>query len=78
VKTAISIPDPLFHAAEDAARRLSMSRSELYARAVEAFLQSQTDADVTRQLNEVYASEPSAVDPLLFEAALRSVGAEEW
>lgn len=32
MKTAISIPDPIFEAAEGFARRLGMSRSELYAR----------------------------------------------
>ena len=34
MKTAISIPDALFQAAEDAAKRLAISRSELYVRAV--------------------------------------------
>ncbi|HEX9737109.1 MAG TPA: ChpI protein, partial [Thermoanaerobaculia bacterium] len=30
MKTAISLPDPLFEAAEALAARLSMSRSQLY------------------------------------------------
>ncbi|MEM6753148.1 MAG: ChpI protein, partial [Cyanobacteria bacterium P01_C01_bin.38] len=33
MKTAISIPDPLFEAAEQFAKRLGLSRSELYAMA---------------------------------------------
>jgi mRNA-degrading endonuclease toxin of MazEF toxin-antitoxin module len=33
VKTAISIPDPLFDAAERLAKRLRIARSQLYCRA---------------------------------------------
>lgn len=78
MKTAISIPDAVFRAAEDAAKRLSLSRSELYTKAVESFLKSQSDADVTRRLNEVYASESSVVDPLLYDASIQSIGPESW
>ena len=39
MKTAISIPDPIFQAAEEAAARLSMSRSQLYTKAVAAFVE---------------------------------------
>ncbi len=34
MKTAVSLPDDLFRMAEAAARRLQVSRSELYARAI--------------------------------------------
>ena len=78
MKTAISVPDAVFHAAEDAAERMSLSRSELYTQAVEEFLKRHTDAEVTRRLNEVYATESSTVDPLLYNAALRSIGPESW
>jgi hypothetical protein len=78
MKTAISIPDSLFYAAEDAAQRLAISRSELYTKAVESFLTMQSDADVTRRLNEIYATESSALDPALYDASLRSIGAETW
>ena len=78
MKTAISIPDSVFQAAEDAAERLAMSRSELYTKAVEAFLRAQTAADVTRRLNEVYAAESSIVDPALYDASLRSIGTGAW
>ena len=41
MKTAISIPDPLFGAAERLAKHLGISRSQLYQRALQAFLQEQ-------------------------------------
>jgi metal-responsive CopG/Arc/MetJ family transcriptional regulator len=78
MKTAISIPDPLFHAAEAAAKRLALSRSELYAKAVEEYLQARSETDVTQRLNEVYAKHSSAVEPLLYDAAVSSIGPEEW
>ena len=78
MKTAISIPDALFQAAENAAKRLAISRSELYVRAVEEYLRAHSDADVTRRLNDVYGSQASALDPALFDAAVRSIGPDEW
>ena len=52
MKTAISIPDPVFAKAEVAARRLNMSRSELYAKAVEAWVDAHSEDEVTRAMDE--------------------------
>lgn len=41
MKTAVSMPDDLFHLAEAAARRLRVSRSELYANAITEYLNRQ-------------------------------------
>jgi metal-responsive CopG/Arc/MetJ family transcriptional regulator len=78
MKTAISIPDPLFDAAEKAAERLAISRSQFYAKAVEAFLAAQPGDDVTRRLNEVYAAEESRLDPALARMQALSIGEEGW
>jgi hypothetical protein len=63
MKTAISIPDPIFEQAEEAAKELRMSRSELYTTALREFLQEQQTAQVIERLNQVYAEEPSNLDP---------------
>ncbi len=55
MKTAISIPDPIFRSAELAARRLKMNRSQLYTAAVAEYVARRKDAGVTEKLNEVYA-----------------------
>ncbi|MBA3483248.1 MAG: hypothetical protein H0T51_15675 [Pirellulales bacterium] len=78
MKTAISIPDEVFDAAEDAARRLSISRSEFYTKAVQRFLQEQNDDAVTAKLNEVYSTNSSELDPMLHEMTLRSIGKDSW
>ena len=74
MKTAVSLPDDLFLAANDLAKRQGMSRSELYAVALAEYLAKHRDADVTSRLNEVLADEPSGVDPALRSAQARSIG----
>ena len=79
MKTAISIPDDLFQAAERAAKRLGLSRSELYQRAVAAFLERQSETLVTDALNEIYRSEePRALDPVLERMQRASLPREDW
>lgn len=77
MKTAISLPDDLFALADALARRLRVSRSELYANAVAEYVAKHRDEDVTARLNTVYADLPSGLDPGLRRAQARSV-AEEW
>lgn len=65
MKIAISVPDPTFEAAERVSKRLGMSRSQLYSRAVEAFVKAHGGARVREALAAVYGSEPSDVDPVI-------------
>lgn len=62
MQTAVSIPDRVFEQAETVAERLSMSRSELYTRAIQQFLEAHQHDAVTEKLNEAYADEDSSVD----------------
>ena len=78
MKTAVSIPDPVFRAADRLARRLHMSRSRLYSVAVERFVQANDDAAITAKLNDVYATEPSTLDPVLQGIQARSISKDEW
>ena len=54
MKTAVSLPDALFEAADELAKRLGMSRSELIAVALKAYLKDHRQTGVTERLNEVY------------------------
>jgi metal-responsive CopG/Arc/MetJ family transcriptional regulator len=65
MKSTISIPDPLFEQAERMARQLGLSRSQLYAMAVESFLKDHEQQAVTAVLDRIYSEEPSALDPAL-------------
>lgn len=73
MKTGISIPDPLFAAADRAAQRLRLSRSELYARALERYLAQESDTDVTARLDVVYVTDPGTIDPALAGAQAKAI-----
>jgi len=77
MKTAISIPDPVFEAAEELAHRLGMSRSRLYAEAIDRYVAEHRTQDVTERLDEVYRSEPAQVDSLLQALQLASLDNED-
>jgi metal-responsive CopG/Arc/MetJ family transcriptional regulator len=78
MKTAISLPDPLFEAAEKLARGLGMSRSELYSRALESFIRSYSGAQVTEKLNEIYKDQRSELDPVVAAIQSASLPLDEW
>jgi metal-responsive CopG/Arc/MetJ family transcriptional regulator len=78
MKTAISIPDDVFAAAEQLARRQGLSRSALYRRAVERYLAEHEIVDITVRLDEVYSGQESDVDPRLLGLAVASLPNEEW
>ena len=59
VKSAISIPDPLFREGEKAAKRLKVSRSELYRRALESFLRILRERDITASYDAAFADKES-------------------
>lgn len=78
MKTAISIPDDVFDAAEELAARLGVNRSELYSRAVSEYLEEHLDRVVTDRLNELYDEEGSELDPTLARMQAASVGSDDW
>ena len=65
MKTAISIPDKLFIAADAYAVATGISRSELYATAVAEYLGRREEARITERLNAVYAAPDPRTEPEL-------------
>lgn len=78
MKVAISLPDPVFRAAETLAQRLKKSRSELYAEAIAEYVGARGAKAVTEKLNAVYSKESSELDPALRYAQLESLTREAW
>lgn len=56
MKTAISIPEKVFHSAEQLAHRLGVSRSALYSKAVAELIEKHRDDLVTSRLNDIYGA----------------------
>ncbi len=69
IKTAISIDEKLFADAERVAKELDLSRSGLYALALQEFLHRYAQDRLTEQLNTVYDDKPDPDD----EALLRGM-----
>jgi metal-responsive CopG/Arc/MetJ family transcriptional regulator len=78
MKTAISLPNPIFEEAESLAKHLGLSRSELYTEALKAYLQKHNREQMLTTLNQVYAEESSDPDPVLTQMQLMSLPREDW
>jgi metal-responsive CopG/Arc/MetJ family transcriptional regulator len=78
MKTAISLPDDLFSAADSLAGRLGVSRSELYATALAEFVAKHTETEITARLDQLYATEPSELEAGFRRAQRQSVANESW
>ncbi|MBU0500959.1 MAG: ribbon-helix-helix domain-containing protein [Gammaproteobacteria bacterium] len=78
MKVAVSLPDPLFSAAEQMAQQLHVSRSQLYAQALAEYMEKRRDAVITQRLNAVYGAAQEGVDPALNKAQLKVLSDEAW
>ncbi|MCC5647321.1 ribbon-helix-helix domain-containing protein [Nostoc sp. CHAB 5824] len=78
MKTAISLPDSVFEEAEALAKELGVSRSELYTKALKAYLRKYNRNQMLNQLNTVYSEESSELDPVLAKLQFMSLPREDW
>lgn len=80
MKTAISIPDPVFKAAEQLAKRLGMSRSSLYTNAVSSYISEHRSEGITQVLDDIYGNggEESSLSSELVELQMESLPEETW
>ena len=78
MKTAISIPDELFEAAEALAEKLEMSRSRLIAVALAEYVARHRAGRVTERLDAVYSAEDSRPDATVHAAAARTLRRADW
>lgn len=78
MKVAVSVPDPIFDAAERLAKQRRVPRSQLFAEALKEYVSRHGSDAITGKLNEVYASEQSAVEKPLAQAQIASIKHEAW
>ncbi|AFY42033.1 hypothetical protein [Nostoc sp. PCC 7107] len=78
MKTAISLPDSVFEEAEALATHLGISRSELYTKALQAYLQKYNRNQILSKLNQVYSQESAELDPVLAKMQFMSLPHEDW
>ena len=79
MKTAVSLPDELFQAAERHARRSRKSRSRLYADAIAEYLDRHAPDEVTVAMDQVVDRlGDTAPDGFASRAARRTLERSEW
>jgi metal-responsive CopG/Arc/MetJ family transcriptional regulator len=78
MKVAVSIPDPVFAEAEQLAAHLKTSRSNLYARALAAFVGNHAQERVTEKMNAVVDTVDASPDLFSKAAARRVFERVEW
>ena len=78
MKTAISLPDAVFLAAERQAKRAQKSRSQLYADALSEYLSRHAPDEVTEAMNQVVDQLPPARDAFGRTAAHSVLERSEW
>lgn len=78
MKTAISLPDSLFRAAERHALRTKRSRSQLYAEALSEYLARHAPDEVTEAMNQVVDELGPPTDPFVGAAARRILERSQW
>jgi metal-responsive CopG/Arc/MetJ family transcriptional regulator len=73
MKTAISLPDRLYADAEETAKSLGIPRSQLFAKALEEFINHHKRERITERLNEVYSETTTFNESILSMASLESL-----
>ena len=78
MKTAISVPDDVFEAAERQARRMRMTRSQLYSEALSEYLARHGSDEVTDAMNDVVDRLQGLSGEFVAAATRRVLEKTEW
>ncbi len=78
MKTAVSVPDPIFTAADRLARRKGFSRSQLYSEALKDYLRRHGEDGLTQAINRCYADQSEAMDSAFLAAQTHAVSRDKW
>lgn len=78
MKTAISIPDPVFESAERLAERMRKSRSQLYSEAIAEYVARHDTDAVTERIDALCEDHDTRPDAFVRESARRVLATTEW
>jgi predicted transcriptional regulator len=76
MKTAVSIPDDIFRSAERLAKRLGISRSELYATALQQLVEEQNNQSLSNRIDKALEGLDTRPDPVLVKMSARTLKRE--
>ena len=82
MKTAVSLPDDLFEKVEELAEELHLSRSRIFAEAVQDYIAKRKNEEILRTLNTVYSEAETEAEKTLRKYSkkryARTLKAEKW
>ena len=78
MKTAVSVPNKVFERGERLAKRLKVSRSELYSRALREYLARHAPDEVTAALDMLCEELDTGAEELVREAGRRVLESSDW
>jgi metal-responsive CopG/Arc/MetJ family transcriptional regulator len=78
MKTAVSIPEDVFEAAERLARRTGKSRSQLVSDALREYVARHAPEEVTKAMDRVCAALGQPADDFVSLAGRRALERSEW
>jgi len=78
MKTAISVPNDVFELSERLAKKLKVSRSQVFAMGVKKLAEDHDEEELVANINKVCEKVDTSVDPVLFKMAMLSLPKEEW
>jgi hypothetical protein len=78
MKTAISIPDDVFAAAEKLAQRTKRSRSRIFSEAMKEYVARHAPDDITEAMDRVCAELGGEADRFVAVASRRVLKRSEW
>ncbi len=78
MKTAISVPNDVFELSEKLAKKLKVSRSQIFAMGVKKLAEEYDEEDLIANINKVCEKVDTSVDPVLFKMAMTALPKEEW
>ena len=78
MKTAVSVPDDVFAKAERLAKRLKISRSKLYSRALSEYVARHAPEAITDALDRLSAELEGEPDRFVLAAGRRVLEQTEW
>lgn len=78
MKTAISVPNDVFELSEKLAKKLKVSRSQIFAMGVKKLGEEYDEEEITEKLNKFYENERAEIDPVIMKMAALSLPKDEW
>lgn len=78
MKTAISVPNDVFELSEKLAKKLKVSRSQIFAMGIKKLGEEYDEDDITARINKVCEEIDTSINPFWKELQSRTLPKDKW